>query len=993
MTITLTLVGLILGMAYGGFSGSIAGALLGFLFGRVSRLGDQVKALIADQTLLRAELRRVSLPLASSVASPAEVSPAADASTTMQQAAHAGTGSSPEAVDVPEAHTPWLRPNDTGGVVPPSSLAESVSEFGPESAPEPGPVMAHAMAQSAEAVTKTAPTTATESGPVWGSPAAAEPDGLSRTLSAAYRFLTEGNVVAKIGVIVLFFGLAFLLKYAADQALFPLGLRLTLVGLGGAVLLGIGWRLRARHTGYALVLQGGGIGVLYLTLFAAFRLFALLPAGLTFPLMLAVVLLAAWLAVVQDARSLAVLGIVGGFLAPILTGSDSGRHVELFTFYLLLDVGIVLVAWFKAWRELNLLGFLFTFVIGTVWGVLKYRPELFATTEPFLIGFFLIFLVTAILFARRQLAAHRDYVQSSLVFGPPLVGFGLQAALVQNFEYGLAWSAFVLGVGYLLLMAGLRRQFGADYRLLTDAFLVLGIGFVSLAVPFAFDGQWTSTTWALEGAAMLWIGLRQGKTLPVVFGLLLQLGAGVAFGGDLPARNPALPLLDGMFLSASLIALAGLASAYLLRAYRGSLALLAWGLCWWFGVGFYELAESRLDFVQPFMLWLGYASLTLLVADILRLRVRDWSVLEYIPALQMGFMVLLAMTALMASPYPFYDGGWLVWPLAFLVAFGLLGWHERRDEPVAMREGVHGVGLGLFAVLMAAQIAWSLYWVLFGLNLDLSFDVHALVRGIAAPGAWQTLSWGLVPALMLVWLGMARHWPFGTRFDHAATYRGWVASGLVAYLLLWLVVVNGVRIFDLSLGQGWSAPGHMGYLPLINGVDLVTGFALWSVFHHGRTHGDYLPEGPIRRGLKWAMAAVAFLWLNAILARGLSAFTGLTLNPAAFAHSSLAQTTYSMTWALLGLVLIVLASRWQRRKLWLVAAGLLGVVVLKLFLVDLSGSETLARIISFVGVGVLLLLAGYVAPIPARATPDDALTESDESEPHPTAPIERDGGA
>jgi hypothetical protein len=353
----------------------------------------------------------------------------------------------------------------------------------------------------------------------------------------------------------------------------------------------------------------------------------------------------------------------------------------------------------------------------------------------------------------------------------------------------------------------------------------------------------------------------------------------------------------------------------------------------------------------------------------------------------------LAFLALMASPYPFYDGGWLAWPFAFLVAYGLLGWHERRDEPVAICEGVHGVGLGLFTVLMAAQIAWSLYWVLFGLNLDLSFDVHALVRGIAAPGAWQTLSWGLVPALMLVWLGMARHWPFGARFDHAPTYRGWVASGLVAYLLLWLVVVNGVRIFDLSLGQGWSAPGHMGYLPLLNGVDLVTGFALWAVFHHGRTHGDYLPEGPIRRGLKWAMAAVAFLWLNAVLARGLSAFTGLTLNPTAFAHSSLAQTTYSMTWALLGLVLIVLASRWQRRQLWLVAAGLLGVVVLKLFLVDLSGSETLARIISFVGVGVLLLLAGYVAPIPARSTPDDVLSESDESEPRSVAPVERDGGA
>ncbi|OZB79196.1 MAG: hypothetical protein B7X28_08560 [Halothiobacillus sp. 13-55-253] len=103
----------------------------------------------------------------------------------------------------------------------------------------------------------------------WGAPSSAEtgaPDGLSRLWSSVYRFLTEGNVVAKIGVIVLFFGLAFLLKYAADQALFPISVRLTLVGIGGLVLLGIGWYLRERHTGYALVLQGGGIGLTYLTL-------------------------------------------------------------------------------------------------------------------------------------------------------------------------------------------------------------------------------------------------------------------------------------------------------------------------------------------------------------------------------------------------------------------------------------------------------------------------------------------------------------------------------------------------------------------------------------------------------------------------------------------------------------------------------------------------------------------------------------------------------
>jgi uncharacterized membrane protein len=103
-----------------------------------------------------------------------------------------------------------------------------------------------------------------------------------------------------------------------------------------------------------------------------------------------------------------------------------------------------------------------------------------------------------------------------------------------------------------------------------------------------------------------------------------------------------------------------------------------------------------------------------------------------------------------------------------------------------------------------------------------------------------------------------------------------------------------------------------------------------------------------------------------VIARTLNAYAGVPLFDWQFLDVALAQTTYSIAWSLLGLSLIVLASRFGQRRLWLVAAGLLGVVVLKLFSVDLSGSDTVARIISFIGVGVLLLLAGYVAPIPAK---------------------------
>ena len=135
-------------------------------------------------------------------------------------------------------------------------------------------------------------------------------------------------------------------------------LRLTAVAAGALVLLVLGWRLREQRAGYALTLQGGGIGILYLVIFTAFRLYNLLPPAQAFALLVAVAGLSAVIAVVQDALALAVLGSSGGFLAPILASTGEDRHVVLFSYYLLLDLAVAAVAWRKAWRALNLLAFM-----------------------------------------------------------------------------------------------------------------------------------------------------------------------------------------------------------------------------------------------------------------------------------------------------------------------------------------------------------------------------------------------------------------------------------------------------------------------------------------------------------------------------------------------------------------------------------------------------------------------------------------------------------
>ena len=430
--------------------------------------------------------------------------------------------------------------------------------------------------------------------------APAPPDTLDLWWTQAQDWLLGGNLMVRAGVVVLFFGVAFLLKLAAENAWVPIELRLAGVGAGGIALLGLGWRLRASRPFYALALQGGGVGILYLTVFAALRLYGLVPPGLAFAVLAVLAAFSAALAVLQNAPVLAVLGAAGGFLAPVLTSTGQGSHVALFSYYLVLNLGILGIAWFRSWRALNLTGFAFTFVIAGLWGDRFYRPELFSTTEPFLIAFSVLYVAVAVLYALRQPEGRRGLVDPGLVLGVPLVGFALQTPLVQGMEYGLAWSALVAAAFYIAV-AGLGfARWGAQMRLLAESFLAIGVVFATLAVPLALDARWTAGMWALEGAAMVWIGGRQGRLAPRLFGYLLQLGAALALIRAAWEAPSDLPMLNGIFLGAIIVAVAGLFIAWhiqsrpggSLREDRLSRPFLAWGLVWWYGAWIVEIVDQ-----------------------------------------------------------------------------------------------------------------------------------------------------------------------------------------------------------------------------------------------------------------------------------------------------------------------------------------------------------------------------------------------------------------
>ncbi len=194
---------------------------------------------------------------------------------------------------------------------------------------------------------------------------ASEPSAIEQAINS---FFTGGNLLVKAGMAILFIGMSFLVKYAVQHGMFPIELRLAGAALGGVALLATGWVLRERRAEYALVLQGGGIGVLYLTTYGAMRLYHLIPALPAFIILVVISVHCGLLAVMQNARIMALFGISCGFVAPFLASVGTGDPAILFGYYTVLNIGIIGIAWFRSWRILNLVGFAGTFILSAIWG-------------------------------------------------------------------------------------------------------------------------------------------------------------------------------------------------------------------------------------------------------------------------------------------------------------------------------------------------------------------------------------------------------------------------------------------------------------------------------------------------------------------------------------------------------------------------------------------------------------------------------------------------
>jgi uncharacterized membrane protein len=660
-----------------------------------------------------------------------------------------------------------------------------------------------------------------------------------------------GNWFNRIGIIAIAIGVAFFLKYAFDnQWIGPWGRVLTGVAIGFGFLIG-GERMRPRYHNYAYGLTGGGVLILYLSIYAAHAFFSepligQLPA---FVCMLMVTATASMLAARYNALPIAFLGLIGGFLTPILLSTGVDNQAGLFTYVTLLDVGVLALAYSKQWRSLNHSAFVATALMFAAWTLEWYAQEKLWTTIFFLTLFFIIFSALAVLYnvVNRRPTTWADL---SLVFANGILYFGSSYMLLEEKYRGalglfaVLMSAFYFALGYF------TRDRDREDQLLIHTFLGLGFLFAVLAVPIQFNQHWVTMAWATEGVVMTWVGLRakdQTSRYAALAVFVIAMSHWVVVDvNDFAYRagETFVPLLNSRALSCAAL-VAALSAAAILYKRDGS-----------------EVEEEeRSMFMGLYTLGANALTVTLLSLD--------------------------------ANDY-----------------FAQL--KERAHEQAGGRNNFRASDQWR-QIDEAHQLTLSALWTVYG--------TAALIVGRMRRVKPLRLAAGLLLAITVVKVIVVDLKYYDARW-HAPVFN----QTFAAFALLIVALSACIRLY--SRAEGVDEQERWAIIPLMVAVANLLAIIALSAEAYGYYAKNIEAVGAAATDLRDRQLAQ--------------------------------QLSLSVIWTVYGGAMLAAGIARRNRMLRMMALGLLGLTIVKVFLIDLSSLEKIYRIVSFIVLGAILLAVSFL---------------------------------
>jgi uncharacterized membrane protein len=515
-------------------------------------------------------------------------------------------------------------------------------------------------------------------------------------------------------------------------------------------------------------------------------------------------------------------------------------------------------------------------------------------------------------------------------------GFSEIAQAIAGQGYQLSAQLALCGLTFAAFeWLGARLRWEA-LRHITFAHLPMVMGFMALWVllrhmhPFEYGGF---VTWPLNFVVLFWCMERRHER-PASQAYILRFVVAWVLMLLLASVEAVWSINHDHYLAAMGLAVLGAAAAYLCHVRRDSGHTGVWTLAWallfwaWAGLSWIVADVTRLYRITAM---LGFFAASVALCEGLG-RWLHWLDLRRVQCALVLVMLMAAVLQLEAGTHPFAHAGWAAWPAALAVYYGVM-YRQQRDAVAVAADAQHIAVLWLICALSGWELGWQ-------------FDAMHWGAG------WRIAVWGAVPAAAILWMvtrGQQR-WPWSNNFPLFHLY---ALAPLAVWSVLWSLaaLINPAQVAPLP------------YLPLLNAIDLAQMLVLAALWRWCEGAQNVLAP-LLWQYWKPGLGVLAFLWVNAVMLRTIHHWTGVAYQLGELFRSVAVQTSFSLLWSATAFAMMIIATRKRYRYLWFTGAALLAVVVAKMFLLDLANTGTIARIVSFMGVGGLLMWIGYKVPVP-----------------------------
>ena len=337
------------------------------------------------------------------------------------------------------------------------------------------------------------------------------------------KFIGE-NLINKIGILILVLGISYFVKYAIDKDWINEPARVGIGMLSGGLIMGIAHKLRQKYAAFSSVFVAGAIAVFYFTIGIAFHSYHLFGQTTAFVIMVLITLFSCLISLSYNRKELAVLSLIGGFAVPFMVSTGQGNYVVLFTYILILNIGILALAYYKKWNIVNILSYIFTVILYGAWlfkDLDEKTPHYFGALA-FGFAFYIVFIGINIINNLRTKGVFSP-VELSILASNTFLFYAAGMAILADYHpefKGLFTAALgLLNFSYAWF---LYKKFGLDK---TAVYLLVGLTltFITLAIPIQFEGNFITLFWAAEAVMLMWLAQKSKITYYRFASVIVQI--------------------------------------------------------------------------------------------------------------------------------------------------------------------------------------------------------------------------------------------------------------------------------------------------------------------------------------------------------------------------------------------------------------------------------------------------------------------------------------